>query len=172
MRDHEHRLVFAKCRESRLDQRLVFGVGKRRRLVENHNWGVFQNGTRKRDALTLSPGKVHASFSYHGVHAIGELGNDVIALGRMKSREHLGITRIGAAGTHVISQASLEQSIVLEHERNGTHQFLGRNASHIHPAHQNGTLICVPKARDERRERRLASARRPDESHRRSGGNR
>ena len=88
MRDHEHRLVFAKCRESRLDQRLVFGVGERRRLVENHNWGVFQNGTRKRDALTLSPGKIHAGFSYHGVHAIGELGNDVIALGRMKSREY------------------------------------------------------------------------------------
>ena len=89
----------------------------------------------------------------------------------MKSREHLGIARIGAAGTHVISQASLEQSIVLEHERNGTHQFLGRNSSHIRPAHENDTLICVPKARDERRERRLASARRPDESHRRPGGN-
>ena len=102
-----------------------------------------------------SPGKVHASFSYHGVHAIGELGNDVIALGRMKSREHLGITRIGAAGTHVISQASLEQSIILEHERNGTHQLLGRNSSHIRPAYKNDTLICVPKARDERRERRL-----------------
>ena len=89
----------------------------------------------------------------------------------MKSREHLGIARIGAARTHVISQALLEQSIVLEHERNGTHQLLGRNSSHIRPAHKNDTLICVPKARDERRERRLASARRPDESHRRPGGN-
>ena len=90
----------------------------------------------------------------------------------MKSREHLGIARIGAARTYVVRQASLEQPIVLEHERNGTHQFLGRNASHIRPAHQNGTLICVPKARDERCERRLASARRPDKSHRRPSGNR
>ena len=89
----------------------------------------------------------------------------------MKSRKHLGIARIGAAGTHVISQASLEQSIILEHERNGTHQFLGRNSSHIRPAYKNDTLICVPKARNERRERRLASARRSDESHRRPGGN-
>ena len=90
----------------------------------------------------------------------------------MKSREHLGIARIGAARTHVISQTSLEQSIVLEHERNGTHQFLGRNSSHIRPTHKNDTLICVPKARDERRKRRLAAARRPNKSHRRSSGNR
>ena len=171
MRDHEHRLVFAKCREGRLDQRLVFGVGERRCFVENHNWGVFQNGTRKRDALTLSPGKVHARFSHHGVHAIGELGDDVVALCRIERREHLGITRIGATRTYVVRQASLEQPIVLEHEGNGAHQLLDGNASHIRPAHKNDTLICVPKARDERRERRLASARRPDESHRRPGGN-
>ena len=88
MCNHKHRLVFAKRCKSRLDQRLVFGVGERRRLVENHDRGAFQNGTRKRDALTLSSGKIHASFSYHGVHTIGELGNDVIALGRMKSREY------------------------------------------------------------------------------------
>ena len=83
MCNHKHRLVFAKRRKSGLDQCLVFGVGKRRCLVKNHDWGSLQNGTRKRDALTLSPGKVYASFSYHGAHAIGELRNDVVALGRM-----------------------------------------------------------------------------------------
>ena len=35
--NHKHRLVFAKRCKSSLDQRLIFGVGKRRRLVENHN---------------------------------------------------------------------------------------------------------------------------------------
>ena len=99
VRNHKHRLVFAKRRKSSLNQRLVFGVGKRRRLVENHDRGAFQNGTRKRDALTLSPGKVHALFSHHGAHTIGEPGDDVVALGRMERREHLGITRIGAART-------------------------------------------------------------------------
>ena len=54
VRDDEQRFSFYKLCNRRLDDRFVFGVGVRRRFVEDDDGRVFEHGARDRDALPLA----------------------------------------------------------------------------------------------------------------------
>ena len=54
MRDDEQRFSFYKLCNRRLNNGFVFGIGVRRRFVEDDDGRVFKHGARDRDALPLA----------------------------------------------------------------------------------------------------------------------
>ena len=70
VRDDEHRLALAEAIQRLVDELLVLGVCGARRLIEDEDGGVFQNGTGNGDALSLTPGEPAAQRTYRGVIAL------------------------------------------------------------------------------------------------------
>jgi hypothetical protein len=56
--------------ERGLDRRLVLGVDRRQRFVEQQDRRVAQQRARDREALALAAGEPHAAFADRGIPAL------------------------------------------------------------------------------------------------------
>ncbi len=57
MRNHHHSAVLHQVGQRGLHQRFAFGVERRRRLVENEDRRVLEDGARNGDALAFAAGE-------------------------------------------------------------------------------------------------------------------
>ena len=111
--------------EGLLDQCLVLGVGKGGGLVQHHDGRVLQDGPGQGDALLLAAGEVGPLGADLGVHALGQLFQDIPALGGHQRRQHLLPGGVRAGGPDIFQNGGLEQAAVLEHKGDLVHEHMG-----------------------------------------------
>ena len=70
MRDHQRRAALHQFGERRLHQRLVAGVERRGRLVEQQHRRVLEDRAGDGEALALAARQRHAALAEHGVVAL------------------------------------------------------------------------------------------------------
>lgn len=78
-----------------LDQRLVFGIGKGRRLVKDQDRRILQDRAGNRDPLPLAPRKPEAAFTQNRVIALRQGGDEIMRPRRAGRRLDLGPRRPG-----------------------------------------------------------------------------
>ena len=71
MGNHEGGAPARQALHSLHDCRLGLEVHRARRLVEDENRGILQEGTRERDALALTAREAHTALTDLGVVALG-----------------------------------------------------------------------------------------------------
>lgn len=78
--NHNYCPVLCEFYKGFLDQRLVLGIGKSRCLVQHYDRRILQNCTCQCHTLLLASGQVCAFGADHGINAVRQLFNNVIAL--------------------------------------------------------------------------------------------
>lgn len=81
--------------ESVLNNRLRIGVERRRRLVEQQNLRVGDDGTSDSDALLLPAGEEHATFADMGVVALRKRRDETIGVGELGGIDDSGALFLG-----------------------------------------------------------------------------
>ena len=116
MGDHQHCFVSGQRLKGLLDLMLVLRVGEGGGLVQHHDRGVLQNGTGQGNALLFPAGEVDAFGAHHRVQPLGQLFQDVIALGGMGGGKHLLPGGVRPGSPDIFQQTLLEQPGILEHK--------------------------------------------------------
>ncbi|CAN4000066.1 Bifunctional chorismate mutase/prephenate dehydratase, partial [Dysosmobacter welbionis] len=163
--DHDNGAATGQLGERFLDQSLVLGVRKGGRLIEDHDGRVLQNGPGQGDALLLAAGEISPLGANRGVHTLGQLLQNVSALGSRQRREHLLPGSVGAGSPDIFKDGGFEQAAVLEHKGNLIHEHMGIDLPHIHAAHLHRAGGGVPEAGDQAGGRGLAAAGGPHQGH-------
>ena len=148
-----------------MDQSLVLGVREGGRLIEDHDGRVLQNGPGQGDALLLAAGEVGPLGTDQSVHALGQLLQNVPALGGRQRREHLLPGGVGAGSPDIFKDGCFEQAAVLEHKGDLVHEHMGVDLPHIHAAHLHRAGGGVPEAGDQAGGGSFAAAGGPHQGH-------
>ena len=147
--NHNYGPALRKPFKGPLDQSLVLRVRKGCRFVQNQDGRIFQHDTGDGDALLFAPGEIHAFCADHRVDALGQLGNDVIALGLMEYPLYLLAGSVGLGKADIFQNGGFQQAAVLEYIGHGVHQRLLGNILHIDTADLDGTASHIPKPGDQ-----------------------
>ena len=113
----------------------------------------------------LAAGEIGPLGADQGVHALGQLLQNVPTLGGQQRREHLLPGGVGAGGPDIFKDGGFEQAAVLEHKGDLVHEHMGVNLPHIHAAHLHHAGGGVPEAGDQAGGRGLAAAGGPHQGH-------
>ena len=148
-----------------MDQRLVLGVREGGRLVKDHDGRVLQDGPGQGDALLLAAGEIGPLGADQGVHALGQLLQNVPALGGHQRRAHLLPGGVGAGGPDIFQDRGFEQAAVLEHKGDLVHEHMGVDLPHIHAAHLHRAGGGVPETGDQAGGGSFAAAGGPHQGH-------
>ena len=95
---------------------LILGVDIRRRLIEDDYGRVLHNCPRDGDALALAAGERRAALPYHGVKAVGQRHDEVIAARLLCCGHHFLHGSVGLAEADVVGNGVGEQVRPLEHK--------------------------------------------------------
>ena len=123
VRDDQDRLVADQAGQRRLDERLVLDVQTGRRLVEQDDGRILEEGARNGNALALTARKGAAVFADVGVPLVRELFGKFVAVGKLCRREDLLIRRILAAEADILQNGIVKQRDVLENDGIQAHEF-------------------------------------------------
>src|SRR2546423_193742 len=108
VRDHEHGTVRHEAVDRLLHQALGLGVESARRLVEDQERRVAQQGPGDRDALALPAGEPRAPLAQQRVVALRELGDELVGVRGPGCRAYLLEREVAAAvgdvGVHRVVQ--------------------------------------------------------------------
>ena len=149
-----------------LDQRLVLGIGKSRCLVQHYDRRILQNCTCQCHTLLLASGQVCAFGADHGINAVRQLFNNVIALCGGEGFQYFFPGSIRPRCPHIFQNRCLEQVRVLEHKSHLIHQHMGVGLPDIHTSDFNRAGTHIPETRDEACRRGLPAAGGTDQSDR------
>ena len=163
VRDHDDGASFCERFQRLLDQRFIFGVGKRRRLVQHDDRRIFQNRTSQRHALLFAARKIRSLRADDCVDTVRQFFYNIVALRRVKRRLGFFAGCVRARGAHVFKDRRFEKAGVLENERHFIHQHMRVDLFYVHAADKHFTGRCVPETRDQTCRRGLAAARRADQ---------
>ena len=162
VRNDHQRLVLDEAADRLLNERLVFGIGKGRRLVKHPDGAVLEHGPRNGDTLALAPGKARPGIPGRRIISAGQC-LDEAARGSLRSLFHFPVRGVRPAEADILPQADVEQEIVLRDIGDGLHDLRQRELADIHPAEQDAPAIRFPKADQQLGERGLARAGRSDD---------
>ena len=163
MRDHDDRLAFRQRFHRLLQTVFVLGIDIRRRLVEDDDRRVLQDGTRNGNALALTARKARATVSDHSIVALGQRLDEVVAACFACSGDNFLVRCRRLAEADVVFYRIAEKIDVLEDDADLSHQRFERVVAHIMSADLDAAVRHIPEACDEMAERRLARAARTDD---------
>ena len=103
--------------------------------------GVLEDGTSKGDALLLAAREIGAVRSDDGVCTLGQLLDDVAALGCKEGLHSLLARGLRTRGTNVFQYGSLEQAVVLEDERDLVHEEPRIDLAHVDATDEYGSHV-------------------------------
>ncbi len=96
--------------------KLPFGAGikRRRRLVEDHDRWILEQGAGDGDALALAAGKRTAAFADHRRKPFRLARDEIHRLRRLDGRHHLGLARLRSSDPDILLDAAGEQHRLLK----------------------------------------------------------
>ncbi|KAH0442305.1 P-loop containing nucleoside triphosphate hydrolase protein, partial [Aureobasidium melanogenum] len=156
MRDHDRRAALCEACQFGLDRAFGARVERRRRLVENDNARVFQNGASNRDALTLTPRQAHATFADAGVVMIRQPLDELVQLCGTRGAHDIRTRGGGPPVRNVVGNRLVEQHGVLRHDADGFAQALLRHLAQILAVDPDGATVGLIEPEQELHNGRLA----------------
>ena len=127
-------------------------------LVQEDHRRVLHHGPGDGDALALAAGQVRAALADHGVVAVGQRRDEVVAAGLLRRGDHVLHRRVGRAEADVVGDGVAEQVDVLEHEGEVLHQAVHVVVPHVAPAQGHRPGVRVPEPGQQVDQRGLAAA--------------
>ena len=158
--DDKHGLVAYQLRDACLYLGLVLDVEAGSSFVEQHDWGVFEQSTGDRYALTFATRECGAVLADERVVALGHTADELVATSQLCHTAYLLVGGVGLADTDIVGDARVEQQHVLEYHRIVFEQCLGVYLRDVLPAESDCALIDIPETCGELGGCALASARR------------
>src|SRR5713226_6904721 len=141
---------------------LGFGVESGRRLVEDKNRCVTNDGAGDSDPLPLASRKSEAPLPYHGVVALWHSGNELVGVGELRSFFDLFLGRAGPSVGDVVAYRSTEQYRVLKHEPDLAAKGMQLEVTHVDTVDSHRAGSWVVKPRNKAHDRRFSTTRRTD----------
>ena len=115
MRDHDRGAIGGGQGELLRDRLLSERVERTRRLVVEHEWRVLEQGTRDRDALTLSSRQRQTALADACPVALGELARGGVEADARGDRERRRVCRLHVAILEIVQHRVIEEDRVLRH---------------------------------------------------------
>src|SRR2546421_1110084 len=171
MRDDERRSAFPQPLQRFQQQCLRLRVQRTRRLIQNKNRGILEEGTRDREALPLAARQGDPSFSDLGLVSLRQRHDKLVSTCSASCRLNLLDSYSWSSIRDIFSNAGREQNWLLKHERDVSAQRLQGEGSQISTIKGDPTGYGIIEAQEQARQRRLASTGGADEGHGRAGGN-
>ena len=165
MRDGKGRPAHHELVESRLHDLLALRIERRRRLIEDQNARILQDGACDRDALTLSTRKIQSTFADLRLIALGKLQDEFLGVRRTRRLLNFLVRRFKSAVADILTHAARKEHRFLRHDANLFAQRVERHVTHVVAIDLDHTFVHLVETRYEIRDRRLARARRADEGH-------
>ena len=156
MRDQKDRPLPALLIERLEHGTLVQGIEVRRRLIEEHERRIVQEGTGKPQALALAAGERIAELAYLSVEALGQ-AVDEIEDGRLGTGAlQLLLYCIGLRNQQVLPDAVMEEHGILLDGGLEAPEMCGPHPPDIVRTNRDPAFIHIPEAHEEMAEGRLA----------------
>src|SRR5258708_7849321 len=170
MRDDERRSASLQLLQRFQQQRLRLRVQRTRRLIQNQNRCILEEGPRDREALPLAASQADPSFSDLGLVSLGQRRNKLVSTCSTSCRLNLPKSYPWSGIRDIFANAGREQNRLLKHERDVSAKGPQAEGSHINPIEGDPTSRWVIEAQEQARQRRLPGPGGPDESAGRAGG--
>src|SRR6266508_4660564 len=163
VRDDENRPSLGDLFHVLLDDALALIVEGARRLVEDQNARVGDEGAGNGDALALAARESRAALADDGVVAFGQLEDEVVRSRESRRRDD-ALHRHGGIGEgDVFAHRAVEQHVLLQDHTDLAAQPCRVGHGEIHAVDQDAPALRNVEALDELRERALARPGRPDD---------
>src|SRR5260370_13170271 len=144
---------------------LRFGIERARRLVEQQDRRVAENGAGDRKALTLPARETYALLAEKGGEPAWQGVEEFGRMRRLGGGADLRLCGARSAEADIPPRIGSENHRILRHESDAL-AHLGRiGSTQIDPIDPHGAVLWVVKPQQQLDNRRLASPRRPDEPH-------
>ena len=169
MRNDDGRAALAQPLQRREHDLLGDGVERGRRLVENQNRRVLQNGACDVQALTLAAGEAAARFGNRRVVALRQPRHEVVRVRRARRLLDFGVGGVEPAVAQVVGDRAGKEHGILQHDADALAQRPDLVAVHVDAVDEHASGRCVVEPRNQADERRLAGAGQADERHHLAG---
>ncbi len=147
-----------------LDHRLVFGVDRGQRLVEDQDRRVAQEGAGDRQPLALAARQHDPALADHRLPALRQRRDELVGVGVARRGFELLAVGVGLAETQILFDRAVEQIGVLVHDRDHPAHRFGIERPQIAPADQHAPLLRVEQAQQQAGDRGFARAARADDA--------
>ena len=141
----QHRLALKQTGEGGLDGAFVLHVQAGGGLIQQHHRRVLQQGPGDGDPLPLPAGEGGTVLPDHRLIALGQLADELVALGGLGGFQHLLIGGAPAAQADVLHHRVPKQHHVLEHHGVGAQEGLRVHRGHVRPAQGHLPAGDIPK---------------------------
>ena len=115
------------ARHVALHDRLALVVERAGGLVEDQDARVGEQRPRDRDALALAAGEARALLADHRVVALGQLADEVMGAGKLRSVDHRLDRRCRVGDRDVLAHAAVEEQVLLQHHADLPSQLAPRS---------------------------------------------
>ena len=141
-----------------LDPDLGFGIDGGRRLVENENRGIGQNGARDGKALPLAARQFPAGGTDHRIVPVGELDDEVVRRRRDSRRDDLVVGRVGTGVGNVFRDGAHEDVGFLRHHGDEPVQVVQRKVADVNAVDGDAPFVAVIEPGDQIQQSGLSGA--------------
>ena len=164
MREDQRRAALHQPIERLLDDRLVLGIDRGERLVEDQDGGVAEQRAGDGDALALATGQPDAALAHHRLIALRQARDELVGVGAAGGRAQIVQRRPGLAEAEVVLDGAVEEVRVLLHDGDLRAKVLEAQRAHVAAADADAPALGIVEAQEQSRDRGLAGAARPHES--------
>src|SRR6202043_1518733 len=148
---------------------LRFGIERARRLVEQQDRRVAQNGAGDRKALTLPAREAHAFLAEKGSEAAWQGIKELGRMRRLGGGADLRLCGARSAEADILPRVGAEDHRILWHQADALAYLSRISSSQINAIDPHGSVLWVVKPQQQLENRRLTGARGADQRHRLAG---
>ena len=156
--------------ERLLDHRLVLGVDRGQRLVEDQDRRIAQQRPCDRQPLALAARQQHPALADHRGIALRQRHDEVVRVGGARRGLDFFPVGIGLAEPQILLDRAVKQIGVLVHDGDHAAQRLGVERLQIVAADPHGAALRVEEPQQQARDRGFAGAARADDADLLAGG--
>ena len=153
VRHDEHRPPAHEAAERVLDHRLVLGIDRGERLVQQQDRRIAQQRAGNGDALALPAREADAALADHRVVALRQPRNEGVRVGRPGRGLDLGVARVRLAEADVLRRGAVEEVGVLVDDAEARAQGRAVQRAQVLAAEQDAALLRVVEAHDQAQDR-------------------
>ena len=164
VRHDEHRAPAHEACERVLNHRLVLGIDRGERLVQQQDRRIPQQRAGDGDALALPAREADAALTDHRIVGLRQAGDEAVRVGRPCGRFHLGVARVRLAEANVLRCRAVEEVGVLVDDAEARAQCSAVKRAQVLAAEQDSPALRVVEAHEQAQDRRLAGAARADDA--------
>jgi len=124
-------------------------VERGERVVEDIEFGPFDQGPGNGQALPLPAGHIHAALRDRGIEAVRHLRHEVAGLRDGQCLPEFRLSGVGLAVEQVAAHGAGEQMRLLRHQPDAAPEQVRVELAHVHPADPHAAVGGVEEARQQ-----------------------